>query len=143
VRLHAHEAEVLLYNTFCITGGGAFLLAFVISGFLIGIPLCLLESAFAQFSSLGPLEIWRVSPIFKGLGFAMITILWVVDTYYCVTMAHIFYYLFASMTAELPWSTCGNSWNTEKCYCAVCPVDPNNTSPVPTNPNTPAEEFYE
>ena len=36
-------------------------------------------------------------------------------TYYNVIMGWSFYYLFASFTKVLPWSTCGNEWNTEYC----------------------------
>jgi len=33
---------------------------------LIGIPLFYLEIAFGQFTSLGSIAQWRVSPLFKG-----------------------------------------------------------------------------
>lgn len=46
---------------------GAFLIPFVIMLFAIGIPLVYLELNFGQFASLGPLTIWNVSPIMKGL----------------------------------------------------------------------------
>jgi solute carrier family 6 amino acid transporter-like protein 5/7/9/14 len=31
-----------------------------------GLPLFFMELSFGQFASLGPISIWRLSPIFKG-----------------------------------------------------------------------------
>ncbi|GFO09284.1 sodium-dependent proline transporter-like [Plakobranchus ocellatus] len=47
-------------------GGGAFLVPYVIMLVICGLPLFFLELAFGQFASLGPITIWRVSPIFTG-----------------------------------------------------------------------------
>jgi solute carrier family 6 amino acid transporter-like protein 5/7/9/14 len=96
-------------------GGGAFLIPFILMLFLIGIPLFFLELNFGQFASLGPIAIWRVSPIMKGLGFAMVFTNLMVALYYNVIISWCLYYLFASMTSKLPWEDCGNYWNTYLC----------------------------
>ncbi|XP_013386200.1 sodium-dependent proline transporter-like isoform X3 [Lingula anatina] len=96
-------------------GGGAFFIPFVIMLLFIGVPLFYLELAFGQFASLGPITIWKVSPIFKGVGYAMVIVSSLVAIYYNVIIAWTLYYLFASMTADLPWAHCNNTWNTPLC----------------------------
>lgn len=51
--------------------GGAFLLPFTIMVLFIGMPLYYLEIVIAQFTSRGPIGIWELSPLFKGLYFIM------------------------------------------------------------------------
>jgi solute carrier family 6 amino acid transporter-like protein 5/7/9/14 len=53
---------VTKYNYF----PGAFLFPYFIALILIGFPVLFLEMAFGQFASLGPVTIWRISPLFKG-----------------------------------------------------------------------------
>lgn len=101
----------LLYRS----GGGAFMIPFVIMLIIIGIPLFFLELCFGQFASLGPLAIWNVSPIMKGLGFAMVFTNLCIALYYNVIISWCLYYLFASMTDVLPWESCDHYWNTPLC----------------------------
>ncbi|XP_023931329.1 sodium- and chloride-dependent glycine transporter 1-like [Lingula anatina] len=96
-------------------GGGAFLIPYCVSSFLVGLPLFFMELCFGQFASLGPITIWKISPLFKGIGYGMMMISLFIGLYYNVIIAYIFHYLFASMTANLPWSACGNTWNTDAC----------------------------
>ena len=42
----------------------------------------------------------------------MFLISFFVGIYYNVVVAWSFHYLFASMQSALPWTSCGNSWNT-------------------------------
>lgn len=46
----------------------------------------------------------------------MIIISGIVCVYYNIIITWTIYFLYHSFKAVLPWSTCGNSWNTEKCY---------------------------
>ncbi|XP_064603734.1 sodium- and chloride-dependent glycine transporter 1-like [Liolophura sinensis] len=96
-------------------GGGAFLIPYIIMLACVGLPLFFMELGFGQFASLGPITIWRISPLMKGLGYAMVIVSWIVTLYYNVIISHTLFYLFASMTRELPWTTCGNWWNTKAC----------------------------
>jgi SNF family Na+-dependent transporter len=46
-------------------GGSAFVIAMAILLFTIGLPLFFLEISIAQFSKFGPLEVWKMVPIFQ------------------------------------------------------------------------------
>ncbi|PRD33067.1 UNVERIFIED_CONTAM: Sodium-dependent nutrient amino acid transporter 1 [Trichonephila clavipes] len=47
-------------------GGGAFLIPYLLLLFIIGRPLYYLELIMGQFSSQGPIKVWRMVPAFKG-----------------------------------------------------------------------------
>lgn len=97
--------------------GGAFLVAYTIVLVAVGLPLFLMELAFGQYANEGPIAIWRISPAFEGIGYAMCLISAMVSIYYNVINAWIIHYLFASITfSSVPWNTCDNSWNTEECF---------------------------
>ena len=55
-----------------------------------------------------------------GIGYAIVVVLMLVNTYYNVLIAYALFYLFASITDELPWSRCDNKWNTEYCIIERC-----------------------
>uniref|UniRef100_A0A0B7BLH9 Transporter n=2 Tax=Arion vulgaris TaxID=1028688 RepID=A0A0B7BLH9_9EUPU len=99
-------------------GGGSFLVPYVIMLVICGLPLFFLELAFGQFGSQGPITIWRVCPLFTGVGVAMVLISLMVCLYYnIIIMYGIFYFLNSLIYLDeaLPWSTCGNTWNTKYC----------------------------
>lgn len=97
-------------------GGGAFLVPYVIYMILMGMPLVLLEMGYGQFSSLSPIAVWKMSPLFQGVGFGMVIISAIVCVYYNVIIAWTLYYFVRSFAWELPWSHCNNPWNTERCF---------------------------
>lgn len=96
-------------------GGGAFLIPYFLCLVLIGVPLFYLELCLGQFSSLGPIKIWRINPWFKGLGVSMLAVSSLVSVYYAVIIAYCAYFFFSSMQAEVPWKYCDNSWSTCNC----------------------------
>ncbi|XP_012944276.1 sodium- and chloride-dependent glycine transporter 1 [Aplysia californica] len=96
-------------------GGGAFLLPYILMLVGVGLPLFFMELAFGQFASLGPITVWRINPLFKGLGYAMVIVSWLISLYYNVIIAQVLFYLFASFTDSLPWISCDNPWNTNNC----------------------------
>ncbi|KAM7535481.1 hypothetical protein Aperf_G00000091586 [Anoplocephala perfoliata] len=119
-------------------GGGAFLVPYVIMLVCIGLPIFFLEFAFGQFASLGPISIWSISPLFKGVGYAMTMVSWYISLYYNVIIATAFFYLFASFNSKLPWSTCDNWWNDK----TTCRVIGNETTENLSNTTSPAVEYY-
>lgn len=96
-------------------GGGAFLIPWLVMLCVIGIPLFFLELAFGQYASEGPVTIWKVSPLFAGIGYAMFLMSGLVAIYYNMILAWALFYLFSSLNSELPWKSCDNWWNTDAC----------------------------
>ncbi|XP_069115309.1 sodium- and chloride-dependent glycine transporter 2-like [Argopecten irradians] len=95
-------------------GAGAFLIPFIIMLFVTGIPLVFMELSFGQYASSGVVSIWKASPIFQGVGWAMFIVSVYICIYYNMIIAYTLYYLFASFAAILPWSLCGD-WSTSAC----------------------------
>ncbi|KAK7469919.1 hypothetical protein BaRGS_00036082, partial [Batillaria attramentaria] len=93
----------------------AFFIPYCLFLALCGLPLFFMEVSYGQFSSLSPLAIWRICPLFKGVGIGMVMVSSIVCIYYNVIIAWTIYYLFMSFRATLPWSHCKNSWNSENC----------------------------
>lgn len=102
-------------------GGGAFLIPYSILLIIVGKPMYLMEVALGQFSQLGPLEVWKnMSPIGRGVGFAMCTISLIVAIYYNVVMGYCLHYMFNSMRSELPWASCKSTvWDADLASCPV------------------------
>ncbi|XP_014669616.1 PREDICTED: sodium- and chloride-dependent glycine transporter 1-like [Priapulus caudatus] len=100
----------------CFTsGGGAFLIPYLIALAVCGLPLFFLEVAIGQFSGSGGILVWNISPILRGVGFGMVMVPTIYCTIYNVVMAYILFYLAMSFTKLLPWETCLNPWNTAAC----------------------------
>uniref|UniRef100_A0A4W4G742 Transporter n=1 Tax=Electrophorus electricus TaxID=8005 RepID=A0A4W4G742_ELEEL len=100
-------------------GGGAFMFPYFIMLVFCGIPLFFLELSFGQFTSLGCLGVWKVSPMFKGVGYGMMVVSTYIGIYYNVVICIAIYYFFMSMTNLLPWTYCNNPWNTPDCSGVV------------------------
>ncbi|XP_031829550.1 sodium-dependent nutrient amino acid transporter 1 [Nomia melanderi] len=94
-------------------GGGAFLVPYLVVLFIIGKPVYYLEMILGQFSSRSCVEIWSLSPAFKGIGFGIAVSVFSVVTYYCSLMALTMYYLLASFQPVLPWTFCHEEWGDE------------------------------
>ncbi|RLW03095.1 hypothetical protein DV515_00006869 [Chloebia gouldiae] len=124
-------------------GGGAFLVPYFIMLAICGIPIFFMELSLGQFSSLGPLAVWKISPLFKGVGMGTILIVSLVAIYYNMIIAYVLFYLFASLTSDLPWQHCGNWWNTDLCLDHHVIKAGNNTLPVNiSNTVSPSEEYW-
>jgi hypothetical protein len=59
-----NKSKFFLYNY--LSCSGVFLIPYIIFLFLLGIPLFYLEINLGQFTSQGPVQCWRMAPIFKG-----------------------------------------------------------------------------
>ncbi|XP_018414492.1 PREDICTED: sodium- and chloride-dependent neutral and basic amino acid transporter B(0+) [Nanorana parkeri] len=95
-------------------GGGAFLIPYTIMLAFAGLPLFFLECSIGQFSSRGPISVWKFVPLLQGVGVTMVLTTTLVSIYYNVIIAYSLYYMFASFQSVLPWSDCF-SWADAKC----------------------------
>nr|AKN21422.1 slc6a-2 [Schmidtea mediterranea] len=96
-------------------GGGAFLIPYFISVVLGGIPMFCLEVFVGQFMARGGIEVWNIVPLMKGIGYASVVVLFMLNCYYNVILAWAIYYLVASFNYPVSWSHCNNAWNTLQC----------------------------
>ncbi|KAK2188076.1 hypothetical protein NP493_144g01030 [Ridgeia piscesae] len=120
----------------------------------VGLPLFFMELAFGQFASLGPISVWKINPLFKGLGFAMVAVSWLIAVYYNVVIAHVLLYLFASfrsVTGNLPpryhddthgVASNGNASAISYISTTAASVLSNVTKLKLGKLKTPAEEYY-
>ncbi|KAG8186626.1 hypothetical protein JTE90_021778 [Oedothorax gibbosus] len=122
------------------SGGGAFLIPYFIFLAICGIPLFFLEMSLGQFGSLGPIAIWRICPIFKGIGFGMAIVSGIVCVYYNVIIAWALYYLYESYWVS--WSICENSWNTPNCISSSESTFPKSSTNSSSSRMTSSEEFW-
>uniref|UniRef100_A0A6Q2YCM0 Transporter n=1 Tax=Esox lucius TaxID=8010 RepID=A0A6Q2YCM0_ESOLU len=126
-------------------GGGAFLIPYILFLVIAGMPLFYMELALGQYNREGAATVWKICPVFKGVGYTVIIIALYVGFYYNVIIAWSLHYLFSSMTSELPWLKCGNVWNDVNC---TIPIVQNRTflgngTSYAKYKMTPAAQYYE
>lgn len=56
-----------------------------------------------------------------GAGYAAIIVNVIAITYFASIMSYPLLYIYHSMSTPLPWQSCGNPWNTDKCT-EVCNI---------------------
>ncbi|GAB6020696.1 hypothetical protein CHUAL_003365 [Chamberlinius hualienensis] len=96
-------------------GGGAFLIPYFLMLIFGALPLFYMELILGQYHRQGPISVWNICPFFKGTGYCAVLVAYFVSFYYNVIIGWSFYFMFASMTFELPWLHCNNSWNSINC----------------------------
>lgn len=133
-------------------GGGTFLLIYFIAMFACGIPVFFQEVAAGQYLGTGGCTfVGQLVPLFQGVGYATMTIVFWLDIYYCIIIAWTLYYLIATLSSvpELPWRHCGNPWNSPNCNDGITPtnlsiLDQNNLAENTKNATkTPVEEYWD
>ncbi|XP_058803162.1 sodium- and chloride-dependent glycine transporter 1-like isoform X1 [Phymastichus coffea] len=127
-------------------GGGAFLVPYLLMLFLCGIPLFFMESSMGQFGGTGCITMFRMSPLFKGAGFAIVIVNVICTMYYNVVIAYPLMFLAMSFRQTLPWEGCDNPWNTYNCLKLGGEVfaEKNETDQIRLieKTKTPADEFF-
>lgn len=74
-----------------------------------------MEMCLGQFSSTGCLTLFRIAPLLKGTGYAIILVNIICTIYYNVIIAYPLVFIVKSMAKELPWMHCNHEWNTVHC----------------------------
>ncbi|XP_061559123.1 sodium- and chloride-dependent GABA transporter ine [Phycodurus eques] len=98
------------------SGGGAFLVPYLLMLVALGIPLLHMELTVGQYTKRGPVHaLAQFCPLVKGVGIASVAISFIMCTYYNVVITWALYYLFSSFQDPLPWESCNNTWNTANC----------------------------
>ncbi|XP_018302384.1 LOW QUALITY PROTEIN: sodium- and chloride-dependent GABA transporter 1 [Mycetomoellerius zeteki] len=103
-------------------GGGAFLITYGIAMLFCGIPIFFQEVAIGQYLGAGGMSlVGQLCPLLQGVGYATMTIVFFLDVYYCIIIAWTLFYLISMFVnlPKVPWSGCGNWWNTNDCYDAT------------------------
>ncbi len=79
-----------------------------------GVPLFLLEVSVGQYLGVGGMSVvGQLCPIFKGVGYAALMMVFLENVYYIIIVAWTLFYIFNtffSLGSEggLPWSSCEN-----------------------------------
>lgn len=125
-------------------GGGVFLIPYLLMLVFGALPLFYMELVLGQYNRQGPISVWKLCPLFKGVGYCSVLVSWYVSFYYNVIIGWALYFMFSSFRAELPWARCGNPWNTPSCYSGT--LDDNGTvqddsMPI-ENRTSPALEYF-
>uniref|UniRef100_A0A8C7S3H0 Transporter n=1 Tax=Oncorhynchus mykiss TaxID=8022 RepID=A0A8C7S3H0_ONCMY len=113
------------------SGGGAFLVPYLLMLLVMGIPLLYMELILGQYMRRGPVHaLAKACPLLKGVGLATVAISFIMCTYYNIIITWGLYYLFSSFQSPLPWQSCNNTWNTPNCTNHINPNTSSHSSTV-------------
>ncbi|XP_004646567.1 orphan sodium- and chloride-dependent neurotransmitter transporter NTT5-like [Octodon degus] len=88
-------------------GGGGFLLAYVFSLLLFGIPLLYMEMMVGQRLQVDNIRVWKqLAPWLGGMGYACVLVRILLSTYNSAIISWSLFYLGSSFTLPLPWEHC-------------------------------------
>lgn len=126
------------YNAYK-SGGGAFLVPYLVMLVACGVPLLFMELAVGQYTRRGPIgALGKLCPLLQGAGLGTVIISFLLCTYYNVILAWSLFYLGASLQSPLPWASCGNWWNSPRCIGQESTGLPSNVTGVSAT-----QEYFE
>ncbi|EDW65047.1 sodium- and chloride-dependent glycine transporter 1 [Drosophila virilis] len=97
------------------SGGGAFLVPYMLMVILCGIPLFYMEVMIGQFSGTGCTGMFRLVPLLKGTGICMVIVNLYCVCYYSVIISYPVRMLYYCFWKTVPWIDCKHPWNTPNC----------------------------
>ncbi|XP_059057554.1 sodium-dependent transporter bedraggled isoform X2 [Achroia grisella] len=80
------------FAMFSVHFGACFIIQFLILSLLVGIPLFTLYLSIGQVLGSGPVDMWRISPIFQGVGISLLVIQAVIGMYSIIGLSWLFVY---------------------------------------------------
>ncbi|XP_013785893.1 sodium-dependent proline transporter-like [Limulus polyphemus] len=95
-----------------------FIVEFLILSLVLGIPFLCLQMTLGQYIGSGLVDMWYISPAFKGIGFALLYAYIVLGVYTAVPVAWLFVYFkdsFITSNQKYLWETCQG--NFSRIYC--------------------------
>uniref|UniRef100_A0AAV2M173 Transporter n=1 Tax=Knipowitschia caucasica TaxID=637954 RepID=A0AAV2M173_KNICA len=96
-------------------GGGVFLVPYCFFALFCGVPLFMLESMIGQYCQQGAVTCWsRLCPLSQGTGYSILMIQ-MFSRAYAIILAWALLYLVYCFREVLPWASCQNHWNSERC----------------------------
>ncbi|XP_067651920.1 sodium-dependent proline transporter-like isoform X2 [Haliotis asinina] len=107
---------MLMFPYLCYSfGGSSFIILYGLFLLLFGVPILYMDISLGQFCGKGPVHIYNLSPLLRGIGVGMVVVTAISHPIHGVIASWSMYYLFQSGSSVLPWSTCSNEWNTASC----------------------------
>lgn len=104
------------FAIFSVHFGANFLLQFFILSLLVGIPLFTLHLCLGQVLESGPVDMWRISPIFQGVGVSMLIMQAVMGIYSIIGLSWIFVFFrdsFITSNDKYKWALPHEYFNFE------------------------------
>jgi len=103
-----------------LNGGGAFLFAYFVVLFLVGMPMLTQEMALGQKFQGGDVEAYgRINWRFRGVGLASVVGTYIIVTYYSVIIAYSLVYAVRSFESPQPWAYDGTWGNYTECVSKI------------------------
>ncbi|XP_055853330.1 sodium-dependent neutral amino acid transporter SLC6A17-like [Episyrphus balteatus] len=108
------------------------------------VPIVFMQSFLGQFSSTGFISVFRVSPIFKGIGYVSLVINLISLTYYAVLGAIPLFFFLHTLKPTIPWSCEGaKSWMDIKANSSSICTYNNETYGNYTELEVPSVEYFD
>jgi len=103
-----------------LNGGGAFVFAYFVILFLVGMPMLTQEMALGQKFQGGDVEAYgRINWRFRGVGLASVVGVYIIVTYYSVIIAYSLVYAVRSLESPQPWAYDETWGNYTECISKI------------------------
>ncbi|XP_037519216.1 sodium-dependent transporter bedraggled [Rhipicephalus sanguineus] len=96
-----------------------FMLQFFVLSAVFGVPFLYLQMSLGQYLGSGILDMWYISPAFKGVGLALMMVYMVCGVYLAIPVSWIFFYFrdsFIKARDAYRWSICQARFASAGCY---------------------------
>lgn len=96
-----------------------FILQFLVLSSVFGVPFLYMQMSLGQYLGSGILDMWYISPAFKGVGVALVMVYLVCGVYFAVPVSWLFFYFrdsFIKARDAYRWSICQARFASGGCY---------------------------